>query len=165
MTRLTNLNQNSFNIIARKLNKKTLTNCCQTSKNMKSLCKPAIDSQKKKMIAIRKIQKAYRDSQKRKFKTILSNGKALVNDMLAHNYYPNNIKDNFNNNILNQYKVSERQRVLLLKELIQYFITRSYAPNVSTNNKKIINYVLTTSYNKGIGDLNEIVFEYKRHFK
>lgn len=165
MPRLTNLNQNSFNIIAKKLNKKTLTNCSCTSKSMKSMCKSTINSQKRKTEAICQIQKSYRDSQRKKIKKILNNGKTLVNNMISHQYYPNNIEDNFNNNILNQYKISERQRVLILKQLIHYFILKSYSPNFITNNNKIINYILKTTINKGIGDLNEMIFEYKRHFK
>jgi len=165
MTVLYDLNNNSITMIANLLNKKNLISLAQTSTQMKYQTKRALKSQEKKQKAVKQIQKSYRSSQERLFKKILNNGVNLVNTMISHNHIPFNIQEELTSNVLNQYttKLSQRQKTLILKELVDYMFYKSLGRKSRSNDKRI-QYIMKTSYKKGLEDLHELVFEYKRHF-
>ena len=157
--KLNNLNSNSIETVSKKLNTKTLQSLRKTSKKMKKNTTYELNRRKK---AANLIRKKYLEAKRRKIKTVLKNGSNMINEMILHGYFPNNIKNDLYNNI-KQFSISNRETTLILKELIDYLLDSTQGSrNVTMQDK--VNYVMKTSFKKGQLDLNNSISTYRRFF-
>ena len=162
---LTNLNKNAFNIILKKMNTMSLQQTSKTSKQLKQNTQIEL---KKRKNAAKVIQNKYIDLKIKKIKKIkkmLKNGMNIVDEYIALQTFPNNIKNDLLE-FLVQYPLTYKEEILIIKELIQYLLDITLEPQKARNRKMKtrINYVMKTPIIKGEYDLQEYEHTYKRFY-
>lgn len=151
---LSNLNNNTLRLVGNKLNDATLKSLSRTSKNVHRIVQPNVNTRKKKR-AVQHIEKTVL------MKMLLQQGRNLLENSLTPNKYNRNMSINsILNNFLNQEnRISQRQKNLLKKELIEYIITQI----TGYNNRSIrnsLNYIKSTSLENGMKNLRTIQAQY-----